>query len=208
MPLEYQPPVYCTCDGTTDCRVSLGIYRAYRTVLNETCEIFFSDPACYAVILGELEFEVTGIYLSCSPLTAVKISNLSCLYNSSCLTELNTYLMNDTSSPFTATPLKISSSSFPTIDDLLNKLFVDEWLFNSSYEDYFNECNPQTCTYTYSIQFDVTYVITTIIGFIGGVVTLLMMLTLPTITFIRKRKNNTREWKKLEKILFNLTETI
>ncbi|CAF4438689.1 unnamed protein product, partial [Didymodactylos carnosus] len=63
---------------------------------------------------------------------------------------------------------------------------VEEWYFNSSYESYFDQCNPQACTYTYVKQFDIVYVITKIIAFIGGAATILMLITLPIVTNIQQ----------------------
>ena len=63
---------------------------------------------------------------------------------------------------------------------------VDEWLFNSSYESYFSQCNISTCTYTYVKQFDILFIITTVMGSIGGIVTVLMLITLPLVVFIRR----------------------
>jgi hypothetical protein len=118
-------------------------------------------------------------------LDAVLQSNLSCLYNSSCLSQLNTYL-SDSLYPFNATALNVSYSSLPTVKSLVEKLMVDEWVFNSSYEAYFSQCNPSTCTYTYSKHHDILFIITTVMGAIGGIVTVLMLVTLPLVAFTRR----------------------
>ncbi|CAF4536387.1 unnamed protein product, partial [Didymodactylos carnosus] len=131
--------------------------------------------------------DVPGISVGCLVLDAVLQSDLSCFYNESCLSELK-FQLTDSPSPFNATPLKVSSSaaSLPTIGGLIANLMVEEWYFNSSYESYFDQCNPQACTYTYVKQFDIVYVITKIIAFIGGAATILMLITLPIVTNIQQ----------------------
>jgi len=63
---------------------------------------------------------------------------------------------------------------------------VDEWVFNSSYESYFSQCNPSTCTYTYTKQFDMLFIITTVMSTVGGIVTVLMLVILPLVVFTRR----------------------
>ncbi|CAF1160810.1 unnamed protein product [Adineta steineri] len=166
------------------CSTTTGIYL--RKFNNETSsDLYWGEK--YA---AELQFEVPGVLVGGFILDSVLQSNLSCLYNESCLSKLNTYL-NDSLSPFNATPLAVpsSASSLPTINDLTKKLMVDFWQLNSSYQHYFNACNPLTCTYTYTHQFDILFIITTVISFIGGIVTVLMIVILPTVKFLRKKVN-------------------
>ncbi|CAF0735488.1 unnamed protein product [Adineta steineri] len=169
----------CLYSSNIYCTVSTGIY--FNKLINGT-----TSNSVWGLFPIEPEFKVAGVLVGNLILYAVLQSNLSCLYNKTCLSELNTYL-NDSLFPFNATPLKLSSSSLPTVQDLVEELMVDVWEMKSSYEYYFNACNPLACTYTYVHQFDVIYVITTVISFIGGIVTILMLVILPTVTFLRKR---------------------
>ncbi|CAF4019825.1 unnamed protein product [Adineta steineri] len=173
------------CSSTsTYCSTTTGIYL--RKLNNETSsELYWGE-----IYAAELQFEVPGVLVGGFILDSVLQSNLSCLYNESCLAKLNTYL-NDSLSPFNATPLAVpsSASSLPTINDLAKKLMVDSWQLNSSYQHYFNACNPLICIYTYSHQFDILFIITTVISFIGGIVTVLMIVILPTVKFLRKKVN-------------------
>ncbi|CAF3562548.1 unnamed protein product [Adineta steineri] len=169
----YATSVYCT--------ITTGIYL--RKLPNETL-----SNLTWAKYRAELQFEVPGVLVGPFILYSVLQSNLSCLYNESCLLKLNTYL-NDSLYPFNATPLAVLSSisSFPTINDTAKKLMVDSWQLNSSYQHYFNACNPLTCIYTYTHQFDILFIITTVISFIGGIVTVFMIVILPTVKFLRKK---------------------
>ena len=158
-----------------------GIY--FRKLPNET-----QSNISWVNYRAELQFEVPGIFVGNFLLYSTLQSNISCFYNKTCLSELNKYL-NDSLYPFNGTTLSVPSSSFsylPTISDLAKQLMVDAWQLNSSYQDYFSACHPSTCTYTYVYQFDAIFIVTTVISFIGGIITLLMFLTLPIVTLLRK----------------------
>jgi hypothetical protein len=168
---QYYPPGGCLCQVSSYCNTATSIFS-----------VLYPGSISYEV---HNLFNVPGINVGCFILDAVLQSNLSCLYNSSCLSQLNTYL-NDSLHPFNATALNVSYSSLPTVSNLVDNLMVDEWLFNSSYESYFSQCNPSTCTYTYSKQHDILFIITTVMGSIGGVITILMLVTLPLVGFTRR----------------------
>lgn len=187
VPVKYSADNNCSCDSTSQCKMTTGIYKVYRSN-----EIDLSDywTATNRILQGQLEFEVEGIYVGCLILDAVLQSNLSCLYNISCLTHLYSYL-HDSPYPINTsniTPLNVSSSSLSlaTVQELINNLMVDEWSLILSFESYFNVCNSQSCTYTYTHRFDVIFIITTTVSFLGGIVTILMLTILPVVTFLRK----------------------
>jgi hypothetical protein len=188
----HYPPDGCSCKVSFNCNTTTGIF----SVVPESQPTYQALDYPYMPVdyyfLTHLLFHVPGINVGCFILDAVLQSNLACLYNSSCLSQLNTYL-NSSLLPFNATALNVSNSSLPTVNDLADELMVDEWLFNVSYESYFSECNPSTCTYTYATQFDILFIITTVMGIIGGAVTILMLLTLPLVSFTRRFVNHRRQ---------------
>ncbi|CAF0796413.1 unnamed protein product [Adineta steineri] len=180
----YPPNFSCDCTASIECSIPMAFYLPKLPNEMIPTEVYYA----WGQYVAEAHFEVSGVRLGCLILNAVLQSDLSCLYTQTCLSELNANL-NDSLSPFNATPLAVSSfsSSLPTIHELVNKLMVDLWEMNSSYDHYFSSCNPSTCTYTYVHQFDIIFIITTVIAFIGGIVTILMNLTLPLVTFLRKK---------------------
>ena len=183
---NFYPPDGCSCSVTSYCNTTAGIFslvrRHYPSNANPEYPYILTIPLYHINRL----FYVPGINVGCYSLNGVLQSNLSCLYNSSCLSQLNTHL-NDSLHPFNATALNVSNSSLlPTVGELVEMLMVDEWLFNSSYDSYFTQCNPSTCTYTYTKQFDILFIITKVMGSIGGIVTILMLVTLPLVTFTRR----------------------
>jgi hypothetical protein len=180
------PPDGCSCTIDSNCNTTTGIFSPVRK--RHPSYSIQEYPYMLPIPLYRITrlFHVPGINVGCYNLNAVLQSNLSCLYNISCLSQLSTYL-NDSLHPFNATALNVSNSSLlPTVGELVEMLMVDEWLFNSSYDSYFTQCNPSTCTYTYTKQFDILFIITKVMGSIGGIVTILMLVTLPLVTLTRR----------------------
>jgi beta-lactamase regulating signal transducer with metallopeptidase domain len=90
------------------------------------------------------------------------------------------------------TALDISLSSHflenSTIEDLLDELMVEKWNSSIMYEDYFNECKPTQCTYTHQSKNNAIYIVTTIIGLIGGLTTALKLIVPRLVMVARKKK--------------------
>ena len=45
---------------------------------------------------------------------------------------------------------------------------IEQWNYQTSYQDYFNQCQPDECSVTYVHRGNVPYIITTMTGLIGG----------------------------------------
>jgi hypothetical protein len=75
---------------------------------------------------------------------------------------------------------------------MLSQLFVSEWFENKSFDLYFNECAPQSCQYSYSMQYNPVYVVTTLMALFGGLTQglhfFLYCIQLIIIKFIDRRK--------------------
>ncbi|CAF1102361.1 unnamed protein product [Didymodactylos carnosus] len=70
---------------------------------------------------------------------------------------------------------------------------VEEWNSNASFSSYYKQCAPQECTYTYSGHNNVVYIVTTIIGLVGGLTKVLQVIIPPTVEFVRKKKRPKQE---------------
>jgi hypothetical protein len=79
-----------------------------------------------------------------------------------------------------------------TIKELLDTLMIEEWNTTQMYDQYYNECQPIQCSYSISTHNDIIYIVTTIIGIVGGLVTVLKLVVPRLVKFvmhcIRKRK--------------------
>jgi len=79
-----------------------------------------------------------------------------------------------------------------TIEELVNQLMVEEWNSSRMYDNYYNECQPSQCTYTHQKKNSIIYIVTTLVGLIGGLITVLKLIVPRLVAFIRRNKELTR----------------
>jgi hypothetical protein len=124
-----------------------------------------TNPMCAssAAIDG---WTVPGFLVGCYPLESLLQSTLECLYDMTCINKLK---KTNQSSNMTIRPLD-STLSPPnvTVQSLLDAFMVDRWESSITYEHYYAACAPLSCTYVIREQANLIYMITTIIGFFGG----------------------------------------
>lgn len=121
------------------------------------------------------------------PLQSVLMSTLECFYNETCLFEITRHIdATFSSTNFSILQLLHNQNQYDEINKSVNQLFIQSWKNQSSYELYFNQCHPLTCQYSYQSKFDVIYVITTIIAFVGGLNTALKLLVPLIIKYVPK----------------------
>jgi beta-lactamase regulating signal transducer with metallopeptidase domain len=65
---------------------------------------------------------------------------------------------------------------------------VEEWNSSIIYENYFNECEPIECTYNQQTKNSIIYIVTTIIGLNGGLITVLKLIVPRLVKFARRKK--------------------
>lgn len=118
---------------------------------------------------------IPGFVLGCIPFESLVRSTLVCLYNQTCVDLINTgdlpaiQLLNAS--------LSSQYSVNATVDELVKNMLVEEWSFNISYSNFFNECKPAVCTYLISEQNGILQIITITLGFYGGLRTILHVTT-------------------------------
>ncbi len=72
--------------------------------------------------------------------------------------------------------VKPQNSSLPSryswnetiVNDLVKNLFIETWTTSMNYRNYFDQCSPSQCTYTYVEQINLFYSITAMISLFGG----------------------------------------
>ena len=52
-------------------------------------------------------------------------------------------------------------------------MMIEEWNFSYSFDEFYHKCNPSFCSFTYEREINIVYIITTIVGLIGGINTVL-----------------------------------
>jgi hypothetical protein len=79
--------------------------------------------------------------------------------------------------PMNVTPLDASLLNVyyanSTIKELIDKMMIEQWHATTVFENYYNECQPIQCIYTFETKNDVIYILTTMFGIAGGLVTVL-----------------------------------
>jgi hypothetical protein len=123
-------------------------------------------------------FVVPGFYWGCFVIEALLQSRLECFYNQTCINILQRYI--ESSSSMNVTPLDSSLSTrynaSSTIQELVNQLMVEYWNLSILYENYYEDCQPTQCSYTYANKIDAVYIVTTVCGLFGGLVVVLKFL--------------------------------
>jgi hypothetical protein len=150
----------------------------------------YSDFECYQnTIINEdgINNNITGMVQTWFPFQALMMSTLECFYYDKCLSQIKQFI-NTTRSPTNFTILKssLNKNQYDRIEALANHLFIQSWYNETFYESYFNQCHPLTCEYTYESRFNLIYIVTTIIGFLGGLDVVLRLL-LPLIVKLVRR---------------------
>jgi hypothetical protein len=135
-------------------------------------------------------YYVPGIYIGCYMIESLFQSNLQCFYNQTCINELQSYLYSSLSVNVTALDKSLSSHFFEnsTIEELLDQLMVEEWNSSKIYDSYYNECQPSQCIYTHVTKNSVIYIVTTLLGLIGGLITVLKLIVPRLVMLVRKKK--------------------
>ncbi|CAF1504915.1 unnamed protein product [Adineta ricciae] len=137
---------------------------------------------------------IPGFNVGCYTVEALLKSTLECLYDQNCIDTIQFYMSDKR--PSNITPLNISLSSNyrinSTVNDLLKNLMIEQWNINTMHEIYYEQCQPVECVYSYETQNAPIYIVTTLIGLVGGLATVLKLtvpLTVKLVTYcIRKWK--------------------
>jgi hypothetical protein len=129
-------------------------------------------------------WKVPGFLVGCSPLESLLQSTLECLYNVTCINKL--IMPNEQYSNITIPPLDVTlSSPNVTVQSLMNELMIVRWERSITYEHYYATCAPTLCTYVPTERANPIYIITTIIGFYGGLTVALKMIVPVLVKFGR-----------------------
>ncbi|CAF1549821.1 unnamed protein product [Adineta steineri] len=170
--------------------ITAGVITRYPAVYgNCTCSYSatcISQSPIYNLLNGKRLFYVPGLYTGCYVIESLLQSGLQCFYNQTCINKLQSYFQ--VSSLMNVTALNASLSvqflANSTIADVLEQLMVEEWNNSSMYENYYSECQPSACSYTVTSKNSVIYIVTTLIGLIGGLITVLKLMVPYLVEFI------------------------
>jgi hypothetical protein len=135
------------------------------------------DCATSSLCIQNAMPNVLGYVIGCLPLESSLQSTFECLYNQSCVNQMALYVQ----SQYIAKALDGTESKYTlntSINTIVEQLFIETWSINVSYGNFFTQCLPTSCSYTRVEQYNVIYVITTLLGLYGGI-TILLKLFVP-----------------------------
>ncbi|CAF3330596.1 unnamed protein product [Rotaria sp. Silwood2] len=125
-----------------------------------------------------------GMMAGCYALEALLQTTLQCFYDQNCV-DSNEIFTKLNISTLETSRFKLNS----TIQSILNNLMVEEYKSDLSYEKYFNECSPSSCSYSYVQSYDATQAIISLISLYGGFVIITRCLAIIIVKIYRHYKN-------------------
>ncbi|UJR12743.1 hypothetical protein I4U23_016917 [Adineta vaga] len=129
-----------------------------------------------------------GLRRGCFVDEATLQSTLECYYNQNCLDVSHSYFGLNLSSDFPALNATFSSRFNTTsmMRDILNEMMVEEWIYTSSHASFYNACQPIYCNYSYITKNSLWFIISIIMGLIGGLNTILTIIIPQLIKCVRR----------------------
>lgn len=177
---------YCSCRYNGSCPMPANLY------LYEIWEQY----GIYDFNTIKSNETLPGIIIDCLPIQTILASTLECFYHQSCLDQIITAYRK----PINISVLDRSSSSLysstTSIEVLIKRLFIEKIEKDILYDQYYLQCAPTQCTYSYSRRFDIAYVVTTLLALFGGLTAALRLMTpfiIDLILFIKHRRRTRNE---------------
>ena len=138
-------------------------------------------------------FRVPGMYTGCYIFESLLQSTLECFYNQSCFDKLQSAMSPTIRSNATILDPSLASnySIHSTVSELLASLMVEEWQWTTKYDQYYEACHPTECQYTVVGRNDAIYIVTTVIGLVGGLFAVLKIIVPLLVNVIRRKKRRT-----------------
>ena len=186
--LRFKPKVYradnnntCTCLTSNTCIRPQGFYC--RSV---SCQMTAYLP----------NQTIPGLRISCFPINSLLLSTLECFYNASCIQMLLHWRLFETAEFYrplvlNVTPLdpNLPSRYAPTttFDVAISRLLIEDWKVTTNVAAHYDQCKPSICTYTYVARLSPLYVVTSVLGLLGGL-SVVLRLTVPVTVRIIMQK--------------------
>ncbi|CAF3786415.1 unnamed protein product [Adineta steineri] len=194
---------------TSTCFISLtqglGLYsHVYRRTNSSECRCGLND--CNQIesgiankfgkqnmdeIMETLAWSIPGMSAGCLPAFTILSSTLECFYNQTCVDKLISNF--PTSEEFKAMIINNESLYQPTstVQSMIDNLMIEKWIMNISYDNYYSECAPSSCTYLKITRRDFVHVLKKLIGLLSSLVLILGLIIPLVIGFIKKRRDRT-----------------
>jgi hypothetical protein len=139
---------------------------------------------------GKILFSVPGIYQGCFIIESLLQSDLRCFYNQTCINIVLPYYKAIPPMNVTALDQSLPSRFLPnsTLESVVDELMVENWTRSIMYDQYYNACQPIECTYTRPTKNSIVYIVTALIGLLGGLITVLKLIVPRAVMLVRKKR--------------------
>ncbi|CAF1510720.1 unnamed protein product [Adineta ricciae] len=136
-------------------------YSECNCALSASCRHSISLPSSNEPYL------IPNLFAGCYLIEALFASTLECFYNISCISKINDFF-SSSSETFNCSLLD-ANLNVPneTIETIVHRLMMDNWISNISFTSYYNQCAPSLCTYQYEDR-SAFYAVISDIGLIYG----------------------------------------
>ncbi|CAF1189593.1 unnamed protein product [Adineta steineri] len=179
----------------------------YQTYGNKNCSCEYPTSDCYQEAQffryhtrnysTTYQFSSTGFYTGCYIMESLRHSTLEFFYNQTNVDKLPDAI---TVAGFPLYPDEVKHLAILNVSlnnpkeivgQILDRMLVERWNRSVSYQSYFEECNSTECRYTTNKRNAHIYVVTTIFGLSGGILTILRMI-IPFL--VRLIRNTVQPW--------------
>jgi hypothetical protein len=171
--------------------VDIANYNGCNCLNTSTCIV----PSFTDVFRNSLLFNMTNFYTGCNVIQSLLQSTLECFYDQQCINNLQGPIWSSSAINMIALNESLSSVYFKnsTIKELLDNLMIEQWNFFSIFENYYNQCQPIKCIYTFETNNDMIYIVTTLFGIVGGLITVLKFIVPRLVKLVRKREEQQQQ---------------
>lgn len=143
----------------------------------------------------------TSFIARCLPTESTFTSTLECWFNQTCNNQIMTaYIDQGVSPSIDIGILDENLTRFSrrlALESIIQELMVENWNVSVSYDQFFQRCAPSSCVYTIQQRFDWFHVLTSVVGYYGGlsqglhiVLPLFVGLAFIIIGWTRQRQNS------------------
>jgi hypothetical protein len=142
----------------------------------------------------EVKFLLPNFFVGCFTIQSVLQSSLECFFNQTCLDAVQTEIVSQLSINISILQANATRFSPKTlIGKLINSLMIEDWGRNIQYDQYYEQCAPRLCSYRTFYRKNALYVLTKLIGLIGGLTIGLKIMVSIIVKWLRKRVQPTIE---------------
>jgi hypothetical protein len=177
----------CSCALSDECKEPLVLYNYTK----------YEDNLALHVL-----FNVSSMFAGCFSIQSLLQSSLECLFNQTWVSTVEERLNNITIDvpvfeslnlpPINVSILQTTSTQFSPktpVQELVNVMMIeiDKWGEKIDYKQYYKQCAPKFCFYSFTSRSDALYVFTTIVGLFGGLSVALKIIVPLIVGWIRNK---------------------